>query len=80
VKTFHATSYKSEKEFEKDVRKYLVHERKRLKLSQTDVAKKLGKDFTWVSHFERGKIRLRMDTFVAYVNALGLEVQIDYAS
>lgn len=51
----------------------LVKERKARRLTQTDVAVRMGTDQSQVSKFERHERRLDIVDFVRYCDALGVE-------
>lgn len=54
----------------------LRRERLKQRMTQTDIAVKIGKSKQWVSEFERGNIRLNMDVAVKLARVLGVGADI----
>lgn len=54
----------------------LRRERLKQRMTQTDIAGKIGKSKQWVSEFERGNIRLNIDVAVELAKVLGLTADI----
>jgi y4mF family transcriptional regulator len=55
-------------------------ERELRRLSQTDLAAFAGVSLNFISQLESGKKTVRIDKLLAVLNALGLEVKIEYAN
>lgn len=53
----------------------LKNRRKELKMSQEDLANKVGKKRPYISRIERGE-DMRLSNFVLLANALGLNIQL----
>ncbi|PID83220.1 transcriptional regulator [Candidatus Campbellbacteria bacterium] len=54
----------------------LINERKESGLTQQEIADKLGKDKTYISKIENGKVTPSVDLFYRYVQAIGKRVEI----
>ncbi len=51
--------------------------RKEQKLTQQDLAKKVGKERAYIAKIEQGKTDMQMSNFVQIIRALGLSLQIN---
>ena len=56
--------------------KTLKNIRLKIGFTQSELAAKMGKSKQWVSEFERGNIRLRMDTAVQLAKVIGVDPAI----
>ena len=54
----------------------LRRERLKQRMTQLDIARKIGKSKQWVSEFERGNIRLNIDIAVDLANILGVPATV----
>ncbi len=54
----------------------LRRERLKQRMTQTDIARKIGKSKQWVSEFERGNIRLNIDIAVDLASVLGVSATV----
>jgi len=50
--------------------------RKEQKLTQENLAQKVGKDRAYIAKIEQGKTDLQISNFVQIINALGLKMQV----
>ncbi|MDR2146003.1 MAG: helix-turn-helix transcriptional regulator [Tannerella sp.] len=50
----------------------LKDRRKELKMTQQQLADKVGKDRSYIAHIERGQTDMQLSSFVSISNALGL--------
>lgn len=55
-------------------------ERELRHLSQTDLASFAGVSLNFISQLESGKKTVRLDKLLPVLNALGLEIKIEYAN
>ena len=51
--------------------------RKEQKLTQKDLAQKVGKEREYIAKIEQGKTDMQISNFVQIINALGLSLQIN---
>lgn len=56
--------------------KVLRRERMKHQMTQTEIGEMIGKSKQWVSEFERGNIRLKLDVAVELASVLGLTADI----
>ena len=56
--------------------KVLRRERMKHQMTQTEIGEMIGKSKQWVSEFERGNIRLKLDVAVELASLLGLTADI----
>ena len=54
--------------------------RKKAHLTQSELAKRIGSDKSYISRIEKGKTEPKVSTFYRIVNALGLSVELNPAA
>ena len=54
----------------------LKDRRKELKITQQQLAGKIGKDRSYIAYIEQGKTDMQLSTFFSISNALGLSVEL----
>lgn len=54
----------------------LKERRKALRLTQEQLAQKVGKERSYIARIEKGKADLRLSNFVQIINALGLNLSL----
>jgi ribosome-binding protein aMBF1 (putative translation factor) len=55
----------------------LKERRKDLKLTQKELAEKIGKERSYIAHIERGETDMQLSSFLRISNALGLRISLD---
>ena len=53
--------------------------RKKVHISQSELARRIGVDRAYVSRVENGKIEPKVSTFYRIVNALGMKIDLSYS-
>jgi len=57
----------------------LKERRKELKMTQKQLADKIGKERSYISHIENGNTDMQLSSFVRISNALGIRFDFSYA-
>jgi ribosome-binding protein aMBF1 (putative translation factor) len=52
--------------------------RKELKLTQQQLASRIGKERSYIAHIERGETDMQMSSFTTMAQALGIRVALSY--
>jgi ribosome-binding protein aMBF1 (putative translation factor) len=55
----------------------LKDRRKELKITQKELAEKIGKERSYIAHIEQGETDMQLSSFIRISNALGLHLSID---
>ncbi|MDR0873722.1 MAG: helix-turn-helix domain-containing protein [Prevotellaceae bacterium] len=50
--------------------------RKKLRLTQRQLAERVGKERSYIAHIERGKTDMQLSSFISISNALGLRLSL----
>ena len=56
----------------------LRERRKDLKMTQQQLADKIGKERSYIAHIEKGKTDLQLSSFIRISNALGMTLNFSY--
>jgi len=56
----------------------LKERRKELKMTQQQLAEKIGKERSYIAHIERGETDMQLSSFVRILNALGISFNFSY--
>ena len=57
----------------------LKERRKELRITQQQLADKIGKERSYIAHIEKGKTDMLLSNFVSISNALGIRFNFSYA-
>jgi len=57
----------------------LKERRRNLKMTQQQLADKVGKERSYIAHIEKGKTDMQLSSFVRLSNALGITLNFSYA-
>jgi len=57
----------------------LKERRKDLKMTQQQLADKIGKERSYIAHLERGKTDMQLSSFVRITDALGITLNFSYS-
>jgi len=55
----------------------LKEKRKELKITQKELAEKIGKKRSYIAHIEQGKTDMQLSSLIGISNALGLQLTLD---
>ena len=56
----------------------LKERRKELRMTQQQLADKIGKERSYIAHIERGETDMQLSSFVRISNALGIKLNFSY--
>lgn len=55
----------------------LKERRKELKITQKELAERVGKERSYIAHIEQGETDMQLSSFIRISNALGLHLSLD---